>query len=190
MKLPPIKRQQHHHTVALEHFQESKSSFSQVGWFGPFGITAHIWIIGHKNGLWWELLHLCETFPLHLLPFEIQLKVPLWISFFFLAPQHFFNHSSWRHSYSQILTNHSNEARGLQGSLREVRACRDNLARRLQSTEDQLQRTKAGLQHLQQLSQDHSLLEREELTIRLTWASAMLEDKDKRILVWRSRRVG
>ncbi|XP_077964968.1 uncharacterized protein LOC120817786 isoform X2 [Gasterosteus aculeatus] len=105
-----LKRLQHHHTVALEHFQESKSSFSQ------------------------------------------------------------------------ILTNHSNEARGLQGLLREVRACRDNLARRLQSTEDQLQRTQTGLQHLQQLSQDHSLLEREELTIRLTWASAVLEDKDKRIL--------
>ncbi|XP_062417616.1 lebercilin-like protein [Pungitius pungitius] len=85
-------------------------------------------------------------------------------------------------SFSQILTNHSNEARGLQGTLREVRACRDNLARRLQSTEDQLRSTRGSLQHLQQLNQDRSLLEREELAVRLTRASAALEDKGKRIL--------
>ncbi|KAM8904013.1 uncharacterized protein AB9W97_007858 isoform 2-T3 [Spinachia spinachia] len=85
-------------------------------------------------------------------------------------------------SFSQILTNHSNEARGLQGTLRQVRACRDSLAKQLTSTEDQLRSTKASLQHLQRLSQDRSLLEREELTIRLTSASAVLEDKDKQIL--------
>ncbi|XP_068441715.1 lebercilin-like protein isoform X1 [Clinocottus analis] len=84
-------------------------------------------------------------------------------------------------SISEILTSHRNEARVLQGSLRETRACRDNLARQLQITENKLLSMKASFQHLQLLSQDHSLLEREELTLRLTRASAELQDKDKRI---------
>ncbi|XP_029301710.1 LOW QUALITY PROTEIN: lebercilin-like protein [Cottoperca gobio] len=85
-------------------------------------------------------------------------------------------------SISQILTKHSNKARVLQGLLRETSACRDNLARQLQTTENKLRSTKVRLQHLQLLSQDHSLLEREELTFRLARASAELENKDKRIL--------
>ncbi|XP_075956663.1 uncharacterized protein LOC142959303 [Anarhichas minor] len=83
---------------------------------------------------------------------------------------------------SQILATHSNEARVLQGSLRETRACRDNLARQLKTTEKKLLSTKASLQHLQLLNEDHRLLDREELTFRLTQASAELEGKDKRIL--------
>ncbi|XP_031716758.1 lebercilin-like protein [Anarrhichthys ocellatus] len=83
---------------------------------------------------------------------------------------------------SQILENHSNKARVLQGSLRETRACRDNLARQLKTTEKKLLSTKASVQHLQLLNEDHRLLEREELTFRLTQASAELEGKDKRIL--------
>ncbi|XP_054455502.1 LOW QUALITY PROTEIN: lebercilin-like protein [Anoplopoma fimbria] len=96
-----------------------------------------------------------------------------------VALQHFQDSEG---SLSTILTNHSNEARVLQGLLRETRACRDNLARQLQTTENKLLSTKSSLQRLQLLSQDHSLLEREELTFRLTRASAELEDKDKRIL--------
>ncbi|XP_034722678.1 lebercilin-like protein isoform X2 [Etheostoma cragini] len=83
---------------------------------------------------------------------------------------------------SQILTKHSNEVRVLQGLLRDTRACRDNLSKQLQTTDNKLLSAKASLKHLQLLSQDHSLLEREELTFRLTRAYAELEDKDKRIL--------
>lgn len=43
--------------------------------------------------------------------------------------------------------------------------------------------TKASLKHLQLLSQDRRLLEREELTLRLNEANAELEEKDKRIVV-------
>ncbi|XP_031146600.1 lebercilin-like protein isoform X1 [Sander lucioperca] len=96
-----------------------------------------------------------------------------------VALQHFQDSEG---SLSQILTKHSNEVRVLQGLLRETRACRDNLARQLQTTENKLLSAKASLQHLQLLSQDHSLLEREELAFRLTRAYAELEDKDKRIL--------
>ncbi|XP_059186517.1 LOW QUALITY PROTEIN: lebercilin-like protein [Centropristis striata] len=96
-----------------------------------------------------------------------------------VALQHFQDSEG---SLSQIITKHSNEARVLQQLLRETRACRDNLARQLQTTEKKLLSTKSTLQHLQLLSQDHSLLEREELTFRLARASAELKDKDKRIL--------
>ncbi|XP_044057574.1 lebercilin-like protein isoform X2 [Siniperca chuatsi] len=96
-----------------------------------------------------------------------------------VALQHFQDSEG---SLSQILTKHDNEARALQGLLRETRACRDNLARKLQATEYKLLSAKASLQHLQLLSQDYSLLEREELTLRLTKATAELEEKDKRIL--------
>lgn len=67
--------------------------------------------------------------------------------------------------------------------LRDTRSCRDNLARQLQTTESTLLSTKASLKHLQLLSQDHRLLEREELTLRLNEANAELEEKDKRIVV-------
>ncbi|XP_006799892.1 lebercilin-like protein [Neolamprologus brichardi] len=85
-------------------------------------------------------------------------------------------------SVAQIETKHKNEARALQHLLRETRTCRDNLARQLRSTEDKLLHTREALQHLQLLIQDHNLLEREELTLRLAKASAELEDKDKKIL--------
>ncbi|XP_034404719.1 lebercilin-like protein [Cyclopterus lumpus] len=77
---------------------------------------------------------------------------------------------------SKILMCQRNQARVL---LRETCACRDNLARQLQTTENKLP---ISYQHLLLLSRDHSLLEREELTSRLYRATAELEDKDKRIL--------
>ncbi|KAI4815871.1 hypothetical protein KUCAC02_005998 [Chaenocephalus aceratus] len=95
-----------------------------------------------------------------------------------VALQHFQDSES---SISQILAKHSNETRVLQQLLSETRACRDSLARQLQSTEINLRSTKASLQHLQLLSQDHSLLPREELSLRLDRASAQLESKDRRI---------
>ncbi|KAK5904424.1 hypothetical protein CesoFtcFv8_005991 [Champsocephalus esox] len=95
-----------------------------------------------------------------------------------VALQHFQDSES---SISQILAKHSNEARVLQHLLSETRACRDSLARQLQSTEINLRSTKASLQHLQLLNQDHSLLPREELSLRLDRASAQVESKDRRI---------
>ncbi|KAK5868389.1 hypothetical protein PBY51_009412 [Eleginops maclovinus] len=95
-----------------------------------------------------------------------------------VALQHFQESES---SISQILAKHSNETRVLQRLLSETRLCRDSLARQLQSTESNLRSTKASLQHLQLLSQDHSLLHREELSLRLDRASAQLECKDRRI---------
>ncbi|XP_054868265.1 lebercilin-like protein [Amphiprion ocellaris] len=85
-------------------------------------------------------------------------------------------------SISQILKRHNNEVRGLQRLLSEARNSRDNLARQLQATENRLLNTKASLQHLQLLSQNHSLLQREDLTLRLAEVTAQLEMKDKRIL--------
>ncbi|XP_033953146.1 lebercilin-like protein isoform X2 [Pseudochaenichthys georgianus] len=95
-----------------------------------------------------------------------------------VALQHFQDSES---SISQILAKHSNETRVLQQLLSETRACRESLARQFQSTEINLRSTKASLQHLQLLSQDHSLLPREELSLRLDRASAQLESKDRRI---------
>lgn len=131
-----------------------------------------------KHGLWWALI------------------LKNWNAF--ICMNHAFSRlgRNWifllmfLHPCSQILTKHNNEARVLQGLLRETRSCRDNLARQLQATENKLLSTKASLQHLQLLSQDRSLLEREELTLRLTRATAELGEKGKRIVVWRSRRGG
>ena len=61
--------------------------------------------------------------------------------------------------------------------------CRDNLARQLQATEIKLLNTRATLQHLQLLSQDQSLLEREELALRLAKAISELEEKNGRMQV-------
>ncbi|XP_041849956.1 lebercilin-like protein [Melanotaenia boesemani] len=84
-------------------------------------------------------------------------------------------------SIGQILAKHNSETRAHQKLLRETRICRDSLIKQLQATENKLFNTKAALQHLQQLSQDQNLLEREELTLRLAKATAGLEDKDRRI---------
>ncbi|XP_074497705.1 uncharacterized protein LOC141771399 isoform X2 [Sebastes fasciatus] len=96
-----------------------------------------------------------------------------------VALQHFQDSEG---SLSQIITKHSNETRALQRLLRETRACRDNLASQLQTTENKLLSTKTSLRRLQLLSQNQTLLEREEPTVRLTRSSAELEDKDKKIL--------
>lgn len=86
-------------------------------------------------------------------------------------------------AFFQILAKHENETKALQSLLRETRMCRDNLARRLQASERKLLSTKDALHHLQRLSQDQSLLEKEELTLRLARATTQLQDKDRRIQV-------
>ncbi|XP_062275901.1 lebercilin-like protein [Scomber scombrus] len=96
-----------------------------------------------------------------------------------VALQHFQDSEG---SVSQIQTKHNKEVRALQGLLRETRTCRDNLARQLQATENKLLNATASLQRMQLLNQDHNLLEREELSLRLAKATAKLEEKDKRIL--------
>ncbi|XP_075330366.1 uncharacterized protein LOC142388705 [Odontesthes bonariensis] len=95
-----------------------------------------------------------------------------------VALQHFQDSES---SVSQILAKHDNETRALKGLLRDTRMCRDNLSRQLQATEIKLLNTRATLQHLQLLSQDQSLLEREELALRLAKATAELEEKNRRM---------
>ncbi|KAM4742713.1 lebercilin-like protein [Anableps anableps] len=97
-----------------------------------------------------------------------------------VAQQHFRDPEE---TIKQISAKHNNETKALQYLLRETRVCRDNLARQLQATERKLLNTKDTLQHLQQLSQDQSLLEREELTLRLARVTTQLEDKNMRIQV-------
>ncbi|KAM3615626.1 uncharacterized protein V6R79_005286 [Siganus canaliculatus] len=96
-----------------------------------------------------------------------------------VALQHFQDSEG---SLGQILTKHENETRVLQRLLRESRICRDSLTRQLQTSENTLQRTKASLQHLQELCKDHNLLQREELTLLLSKATKELQGKDKRIV--------
>ncbi|XP_043975480.1 lebercilin-like protein isoform X2 [Gambusia affinis] len=95
-----------------------------------------------------------------------------------VAQQHFRDSND---GISQILAKHNNETKALQGLLRETRMSRDNLGRRLQATERKLLSMKDTLQHLQQLSQDQSLLEREELTLKLALVTTQLEDRDRKI---------
>ncbi|XP_027855360.1 lebercilin-like protein isoform X2 [Xiphophorus couchianus] len=99
-----------------------------------------------------------------------------------VAQQHFRDSND---GISQILAKHNNETKALQGLLRETRVSRDNLGRQLQATERKLLSMKDTLQHLQQLSQDQSLLEREELTLKLACATTQLEDRDRKIQVRR-----
>ncbi|XP_071773973.2 uncharacterized protein LOC139926233 [Centroberyx gerrardi] len=96
-----------------------------------------------------------------------------------VALQHFHDAES---SLPQVLSKHSNEVQALQELLRNSRACRSSLARQLRAADNELLHTKDSLQHLQLLSQDRSLLEREELAHRLAQASTELDRKDKRIL--------
>ncbi|KAM8853203.1 uncharacterized protein ACB058_009822 isoform 1-T1 [Synchiropus picturatus] len=84
-------------------------------------------------------------------------------------------------SITQILARHEKETRVLQRLLRDTRASRDALAKKLELTERELLCTKDKLHHLQQLNEDRNLLERETLTNRLAKATAELEKKDKRI---------
>lgn len=83
----------------------------------------------------------------------------------------------------QVRVKHYSEIKALQTVLRQTRTSRDTLARQLQATGNELHNTKAALQHLQHLHQDQSLLQREELTLKLAKASAELDVKDKRIQV-------
>ncbi|KAM6946358.1 uncharacterized protein FYW47_017466 [Aplochiton taeniatus] len=81
----------------------------------------------------------------------------------------------------QLLLKHNNEVHAMQELLRKARLRRNSLARRLQATEGELLRTKDALHHLQLLSEDRSLMEREELAGRLAEASTDLDKKNKRI---------
>lgn len=85
-------------------------------------------------------------------------------------------------SISETINKHKNEVRGLRALLRDTRRCRNHLSRQLQATEYELLNTKSRLDHLQQLSQDQSLLEKEELIRMLGEANAELEEKDKRVI--------
>ncbi|XP_026049047.1 lebercilin-like protein [Astatotilapia calliptera] len=125
-----------------------------------------------ENKVWSLQQQLCESRAENKLLKNVQHR-------HMVALQHF---QDSENSIAQIETKHKNEARALQHLLRETRTCRDNLARQLRSTEDKMLHTREALQHLQLLSQDHNLLEREELTLRLAKASAELEEKDKKIL--------
>lgn len=95
-----------------------------------------------------------------------------------VALQHF---QDTENSLPQLLAKHSNEVRALQEMLRSSRLCNNNLARQLRATDNKLMHTKETLQHLQQLSQDHKLLEREELTHRLAEVTAELDKKNRKI---------
>ncbi|KAG7504262.1 hypothetical protein JOB18_004724 [Solea senegalensis] len=83
---------------------------------------------------------------------------------------------------TETITKHRNEVRALRAHLHDTRRCRNHLLKKLRATEYELQTTKNSLQHLQKLSQDQSLLEKEELVRMLDKATAELEEKDKRIL--------
>lgn len=84
---------------------------------------------------------------------------------------------------TQILSKHKNEIRGIKQILRETRACRNHLAKQLQTTEHKLLHTKANLQHLEVLSRDRHLWEREKLSVRLNEATTELQEKQRRISV-------
>lgn len=214
-----LKRLQRRHMVALQHFQESEGSISQVGpLVGRVPLVSpmlsQIWIIAkslcaqeaqrQKQGFWWVPIpkswnaficvhHAFYTYtPMCYPNFTSHSSVHMcrqnqnicWIvSCLCLTLWFFFQYHC--HSCSQILTKHNNEVRALQGQLRETRSCRDHLARQLQTSEKKLLNTTTTLQHLQLLTQDQSLLERKKLTNMLAKATAKLEEKGKRILVWR-----
>ncbi|XP_061684312.1 golgin subfamily A member 6-like protein 22 isoform X2 [Syngnathoides biaculeatus] len=77
---------------------------------------------------------------------------------------------------------HRNEVKALRKLLSETRSSRDKLARKLQSTERELLDCKDRINHLQwRVNQNPNLLEKEELTRRLTEFTIHLEEKDRRI---------
>ncbi|XP_019720418.1 glutamic acid-rich protein-like, partial [Hippocampus comes] len=85
-------------------------------------------------------------------------------------------------SISQIQDQHRNEVKALRKLLAETRSSRDNLARKLQSTERELLDCKDRISHLQwRVNRNPNLLEKEELTRRLSEFTIQLEEKDRRI---------
>ncbi|KAL4647251.1 lebercilin-like protein [Arapaima gigas] len=81
----------------------------------------------------------------------------------------------------QVLLQHNNEVHTLQELLRQSRERNNGLVRQLQSCEARLLTTGDALRKLQQLSQDHSLGEREELAQRVNTLTLELDLKNKRI---------
>ncbi|XP_077396504.1 uncharacterized protein LOC144032875 isoform X2 [Festucalex cinctus] len=85
-------------------------------------------------------------------------------------------------SIAQIQEQHRNEVKALRKLLAETRSSRDKLARKLQSTERELLDCKDRITHLQwRVNQNPNLLEKEELTRRLSEFTILLEEKDRRI---------
>ncbi|XP_061639097.1 histone-lysine N-methyltransferase, H3 lysine-79 specific-like isoform X2 [Phyllopteryx taeniolatus] len=85
-------------------------------------------------------------------------------------------------SISQIQDQHRNEVKALRRLLSETRSSRDKLARKLQSTERELLDCKDRINHLQwRVNKNPNLLEKEELTRRLTEFTIHLEEKERRI---------
>ncbi|XP_051934397.1 uncharacterized protein DDB_G0286299-like [Hippocampus zosterae] len=85
-------------------------------------------------------------------------------------------------SISQIQDQHRNEVKTLRKLLAETRSSRDKLARKLQSTERELLDCKDRISHLQwRVNRNPNLLEKEELTRRLSEFIIQLEEKDRRI---------
>ncbi|XP_077468524.1 uncharacterized protein LOC144084084 isoform X2 [Stigmatopora argus] len=85
-------------------------------------------------------------------------------------------------SISQIQEQHRNEVKALRKLLSETRLSRDNLVRKLQTTEKELLDCKGRINHLQwRVCRNPNLLEKEELTRRLSEFTIQLEEKERRI---------
>ncbi|XP_034460741.1 lebercilin-like protein [Hippoglossus hippoglossus] len=86
-----------------------------------------------------------------------------------------------QNSFPETITKHTNEVQALHALIHDTGACRNRNAAKLKATKDKLVETKDSLKNLKQVTQDHSLREREKLTCMLNEASAQLVEKDKRI---------
>ncbi|XP_077578876.1 uncharacterized protein LOC144200534 isoform X1 [Stigmatopora nigra] len=85
-------------------------------------------------------------------------------------------------SISQIQEQHRNEVKALRKLLSETRLSRDNLVRKLQTTEKELLDCRGRINHLQwRVCRNPNLLEKEELTRRLSEFTIQLEEKERRI---------
>ncbi|XP_034024668.1 lebercilin-like protein [Thalassophryne amazonica] len=97
-----------------------------------------------------------------------------------MAALQYFQYSEGSHV--QIVAKQENKAQGLKEIIRGVHACHVKLTKQLQTSENMLLKTKDSVHHLDQLNQDHTLLETEELIRKLDKATAELDSKNKRIL--------
>ncbi|XP_057694396.1 trichohyalin-like [Corythoichthys intestinalis] len=85
-------------------------------------------------------------------------------------------------SISQIQEQHRNEVKALRKLLSETRLSRDTLVRKLQTTEKELLDCKDRINHLQwRVCRNPNLLEKEELTRKLSEFTIQLEEKERRI---------
>ncbi|TRY87019.1 hypothetical protein DNTS_009123 [Danionella cerebrum] len=82
---------------------------------------------------------------------------------------------------SQLLARHNNETHVLRERLRRSQEKQRTAERSLRETDTQLQRCRNQIQKLQQLADDHSLGEREELARKLTFTQSKLQDSERRV---------